>query len=42
VSADTGGGSKGAGRGQSDVTEDPGDVRECTLAGPRQARGGRS
>jgi hypothetical protein len=35
-------GSKGAGRGQSDVAEDPGDVRECALTGPRRARGGRS
>jgi hypothetical protein len=27
------------GRGQSDVAEDPGDVRECALAGPRRAGG---
>jgi hypothetical protein len=43
VSAGTGEAKKGAGaRGQSDVAEDPSDVRECTLAGPWRARGGRS
>jgi hypothetical protein len=36
------GAQKELGRGQSDVAKDPGDVRECALAGPRQARGGRS
>jgi hypothetical protein len=33
---------KELGHGQSDVAEDPGDVRESALAGPRRARGGRS
>jgi hypothetical protein len=28
---------KKLGHGQSDVAEDPGDVRECALAGPRRA-----
>jgi hypothetical protein len=42
VSAGTGGAQKELGRGQSDVAEDPGDVREYALAGPRRARGGRS
>jgi hypothetical protein len=36
------GAQKELGRGQSDVAEDPDDVRECTLAGPRRAWGGRS
>jgi hypothetical protein len=42
VSADTGGAQKELRRGQSDVAEDPGDVRECVLAGPQRAQGGRS
>jgi hypothetical protein len=33
---------KELGRGQSNVAEDPDDVRECALAGPRRVRGGRS
>jgi hypothetical protein len=33
---------KGRGRGQSDVAEDNGDMRECARSGPRRARGGRS
>jgi hypothetical protein len=33
---------KELGHGQSDVAENPGDVRECALAGPRRAWGGRS
>jgi hypothetical protein len=42
VSADTSGAQKELGRGQSDVAEDPGDVHECSFAGPWWARGGRS
>jgi hypothetical protein len=38
VSAGMGGAQKGVGRGQGDVAEDPSDVHECALAGPRQAR----
>jgi hypothetical protein len=42
VSAGTGGAQKELGHGQSNMAEDPGDVRECALASPRRARGGRS
>jgi hypothetical protein len=37
-----GGARKGLGHGQNDMAEDPDDVRECALAGPRRAQGGRS
>jgi hypothetical protein len=33
---------KEMGPGQSDVAEDPSDVRECALAGPRRALGGQN
>jgi hypothetical protein len=36
VSAGMGGAQKELGCGQSDVAEDPGDVRECALASPRR------
>jgi hypothetical protein len=42
VSAGTARAQKELGHGQSDVVEDPNDVRGCALAGPRRARGGRS
>jgi hypothetical protein len=43
VSAGSDGAQKGAGaRGQSNVAEDPDDVCECALTGPRRAQGGRS
>jgi hypothetical protein len=39
VSAGTGGAQKELGRGQSDMAGDPGDARECVLAGQRRGAG---